>query len=1054
VYPPASLQSRRTSPTVPSRPSRPAPTLGQTLAGSPTGNLRETYGKPARNLRETCGTPRRVRRCALTRRSGRGSTTLQPGPDIASRGAELGLQTQARLSSLLARQAIESRRLTLEGLVQAQAAVRCLNRRQAARPDGGRARAPPDAPPEPAPRTSAPERRSPHRLLLFLRQPSRFHESWPDAEPASPPRKGTFEPCVAVLRLFESEMSGCHLTVHPRPEERGALGSHPPSTGSRRMLPREECPSMNFEQGIASIQDAVQWAAAHDQQLRRNEAQTRRDLIDRIIAALSWTAADIHVEVHYEGTFSDYELGSPSTRLLLEAKREGTYFSLPAGWKERIAKIDTIKSGSQAIAEAVDQALSYALQRGIPYAAVSNGWQLVAFMASRTDGVPPLSGDALVFPSLESMADDFRTLWDNLSQPGVLEEALSHTLGRARSRPVAPRLAGRVPNYPGVARRDESQQTLQILGSVFVEDLALLEENERRFLMSCYSPSGALSQYALVSKEILRTRYSLLFDDLAEYTTTPASSHTGLDPNLVADIAAASLKQRPIILLGDVGVGKSTFIKNLIHVEAREQLEQAIVFYLDFGKRPAITNDLASHVGAEIKRQLLSNYGIDVLADSFVRGVYHGKLEQFRSSLYGPLRDTSPEQYSEKEIVFLSTMVEDIDEHLKFSLDHISKAHRKQVVIFLDNVDQRASEFQNELFVIAQTMAESWPVTVFLALRPETFYESRRTGSLSAYQPRAFTISPPRVEIVLKRRLAYALELLKDGGLRTSTGVEITVDLSTLTAFMETVLRSLNVNAELVEFLENVSNGNIRDALGYLEMYIGSPHVDLRRVVDIINEPARGRYIVPIQDLVRSVILGDGEYYDPLRSPIGNLFFMSAAARAEHFVLPLLIEFLNMNGSELTGSDGFVEATRVYEFLQSLGYSVDVISLGLTRALEWRFISRSGSDRKIREEGRAYRVTPCGMYITRKLATTFAYLDSVIDDTPIADLGLFGTLSPMSHDRELDARLRRVERFIRYLDESWDSFDRPGLDVPYGWPQASLQISVDVKRIRERMSRR
>lgn len=808
---------------------------------------------------------------------------------------------------------------------------------------------------------------------------------------------------------------------------------------------------MNFEDGKLRIEELEGWAAKNDAELTRNEAQTRFDLIDRIVGALAWPQGQIHVEKHRDQTYTDYELGRPASRLLIEAKREGISFSLPAGWSERLAKISTVVSSSEEIDDAIRQALGYALMRGIPYAAVSNGWQLVAFLASRTDGIAPLDGQALVFSSLSDMRSDFRTLWDNLSIFGIQEDNLRHILSRPRLRPNAPRLAQKAPAYPGVAHRHENQQTLQILGSVFVEDLAALEENERRFLISCYSHSGALSQYAVISKEILRTRYSLLFDESADYEVAPASTHTGLDPNLLGDIAAASLKQRPIILLGDVGVGKSTFIRNLIHVEARQQLEQAIVFYLDFGKRPAVTNDLSAHVIAEIVRQLREEHSIDIYADPFVRGVYHGRLEQFKQSIFGPLAETAPHIFAERELEFLATLEADADEHLKASLSHISRAHRKQIVVFLDNVDQRDAAFQEHLFVIAQTMAESWPVTVFLALRPETFYESKRAGSLSAYQPRAFTISPPRVEVVLSKRLNYALELLRDGGLRTSSGVEISIDLSTLILYMQTVQRSLQMNAELIEFLENVSNGNIRDALGYLETYIGSPHVNLKRMLEVLESGSR--FTIPLHDLARSVLLGDGLYYDPTRSPIANIFDIESAARAEHFLMPLIIEFMQVVGANAT-SDGFVEIERIYDYGQRVGFSIDSIQGVLKRGIEARFITRAGLDRRSREEARAYRVTSCGVYVTTKLAGSFTYLDAIIDDTPIVDADLYATLNPMAHNRNLDARLRRVERFVRYLDGAWTTVgEGPRAESSFDWGVVGRRALADVERITERSRR-
>jgi len=65
--------------------------------------------------------------------------------------------------------------------------------------------------------------------------------------------------------------------------------------------------------------------------------------------------------------------------------------------------------------------------------------------------------------------------------------------------------------------------------------------------------------------------------------------------------------------------------------------------------------------------------------------------------------------------------------------------------LVLDNIDQRSKEFQDEVFVIAQGLSSLLPATVFVSLRPATFFDSKLRGSLAAYQPRAFHVSPARV---------------------------------------------------------------------------------------------------------------------------------------------------------------------------------------------------------------------------------------------------------------------------------------------------------------------
>ena len=163
----------------------------------------------------------------------------------------------------------------------------------------------------------------------------------------------------------------------------------------------------------------------------RNEASTRYHIIDLLLTdVLCWHKSNVKVERHEESGYSDYELGTPPT-LLLEAKKEGIHFSLPAGWDKETAKLETLFSASEDTQKAVKQAIDYAVQRGIPYAAICNGHQLIAFLASRQDGTPPIRGTALIYGSKRDMFVRFSQLWDALAPPGVATGGLTQILGAA-----------------------------------------------------------------------------------------------------------------------------------------------------------------------------------------------------------------------------------------------------------------------------------------------------------------------------------------------------------------------------------------------------------------------------------------------------------------------------------------------------------------------------------------------------------------------------------------------------------------------------------------------
>jgi hypothetical protein len=395
---------------------------------------------------------------------------------------------------------------------------------------------------------------------------------------------------------------------------------------------------MDFEQGRAGMSALVDWARSNAAELRRNEADTRLHLIDQLLFdCLGWRREDCHAEEHLEGTYTDYSFLTPR-KFVLEAKREGVYFDLPAGFAKQTCKIQSLVEGNAAIEAAVRQAMRYCQERSIPLGAICNGHQVVAFIGSRPDGVPPMDGTCLVFSSLEDMLRGFRLLWDNLSRPGILSYTLHSTLRGDVVQPPPEKLSSHLSEYPGFKNRNPFQTELRILGELFIEDVVRAPQLEKPFLENCYSQSGALSQYASISREILQARYSTLFErELAGPALEPASAKDRLAENFVDDVMAASLKRRAIVLLGDVGVGKSMFIRHLIKISASELFDNALALYIDFGKEPAIAGDLEGFVLRSCAAQLLGEHGIDIDDNGFVRGVYHGDLIRFRRGIWGPL---------------------------------------------------------------------------------------------------------------------------------------------------------------------------------------------------------------------------------------------------------------------------------------------------------------------------------------------------------------------------------------------------------------------------------
>ena len=801
-----------------------------------------------------------------------------------------------------------------------------------------------------------------------------------------------------------------------------------------------------FEQSLENLKALVEMIDEVDQS-HRNEATIRLQLIDRLLfECLGWDKSDCVAEDRFESTYTDYSLGYPYKHLIVEAKKEEIYFKVPAGVNDLTLPIERFKNDAPKVFEAVQQAMGYCHSRGVQYGVVCNGHQLVAFLASRTDGKPPIQGRALVLKSLHQMVENFLDLWNCLSRDGVASRGLSVLLQESGERPPPDKLSLRIKNYPRYQRRNTLQTNLQAFGDLIIEDVVKSPENEKTFLKECYARSGVLSQYASISKSILRSRYSPEFEEsLAGPSLTAATSKDG-KPTITAELLAQSASRRPFLLIGDVGVGKTMFVRHFIAIEAAELLSNAIIIYVDLGVQPTLDSELNSYLEREISRQLREDHGIDIEDRQFVHGVYHGDLTRFDKSIYGDLKDTDRQEYLKQRIVFLEDKIFESQEHLTRSLEHIHRGRNRQIVIFLDNVDQRPDEFQQSAFLIGQSMAEFWPAFVFVSLRPETFHRSKSEGTLSAYHAKAFTISPPRVEDVIHKRLRYAVGLLKSGDLGKSLrGVEFHVDLQDLLDYLEIIDYSFDENEELIEFADSVCEGNIRLALDFIRTFVGSGHADTAKMLQIYRE--KGRYYVAFHEFLRAVIYGDYRDFDPNFSEITNVFDIRGADGREHFLAPIVLAYLGLE-SQTSRSAGYVDNESVYKYVQHLGFQPAKISGVLEKLLKNKLIEtqmKSPSVNGIEGRDPFYRITTVGSYYYQKLVRIFTYVDAMVVDTPIVNREV---REKIGDETTILGRLKRAEEFRQYLDSQWTGMES-AVEV-FNWPHLSTQLNEEISTIMRR----
>lgn len=757
-----------------------------------------------------------------------------------------------------------------------------------------------------------------------------------------------------------------------------------------------------------------------------NEASTRFHIIDEVLICLGWKNNDFALEKHQNGDYTDYELGKPR-RLIVEAKRNDNIFELPPNpSKNRILNLKSLINSSTACGDAINQAQKYCADRGVRYALVTNGYQYIAFLATRDDGISPLDGKALIFTSLHDIAENFTLFWNNLSSDAVIENRLSRTLnGTKQSLPK--KLTSHLPYYPNYRTRSDLQASLKSLAELLIQDIFESELQEENFINYCYCESGTISKDSLLSKNILNARYASIFSsNESKLSVTDVRSKKG--SSFDKDVLADAISKRPIVLLGDVGVGKSSFLKNLEYNSAFEEFRSAIFIKIDLGISATLTDNLKENILLKIENTLSEKYEINTQSQEFVSGVYSKEIQKFSQSIYGSFKNSDPARYENEKINMLIEKINNKAEHLKMSIKHASRQLKKQIIIIIDNADQRDFDTQQAAFLIAQELAKNWEALVFISVRPKTFFYSQRNGALSAYANKIFTIKPPRIDNVIKKRLLYAINIAK-GDFTAEEFGRVLIRSESLVSFLSSLVYSLDENQELNEFISNITGGNVRLAIDIVKNFIGNPNVDVEK---IISETERhGDYYIQLHEFSKSVLLSELSHFNDENSISMNIFDVSHPDPKEHFLKAFIISFLSYEGAQ-KDKDGFIENIHIHQEMQELGYLPSQIDQTITLLVNKKLIESnkritfSEDDQSLLErENITYRVTSAGLYHVNRWAASFVYMDAVCYDTPIFDATTFKMLLTKVESNIITDRNNRAIAFKKYLLDTWHKYCHP-----------------------------
>ena len=606
----------------------------------------------------------------------------------------------------------------------------------------------------------------------------------------------------------------------------------------------------------------------------QNESDTRLKILDRILfEVLGWKHEAVLTEPSTASGYIDYlfTIGERRAAMVIEAKKVGVL--KPASKSNELMHVAVSGPVVKPLLSGIKQAMRYATENGVAVAAVTDGSAWLFFKASRTDGKPPLGGKGVLFPSLKAVQENFAKFAELLGPTAVIDRRHLAHLNEAEGLTVAEAEQQFFVLDPSDARmrqRDPLASDAALLFSQFFSRLS--DEQDREMLRDCFVETSESRKADIELEKIIQRVLSNI-----------TSINTGQGGALQAELerTIASQRSETVLLIGNKGAGKSTFVDRFFHQALPLRLrEKCAVVRIDLEAYHGDPKGIVSWAIIQLRTILEKRVcASDPPAYEELQGICFSEYQRWSVGSRKHLYETDKNEFKNQFGIHMEERREKYpDEYVRMLLDWASRGHQKLPCLIFDNTDQFLPEIQDMVYQLAHSYESAAPVFNIVPITDRTVWQLSKAGALQSYSSRSFYLPVPDAKEIISRRVDF-LRLKIKGEPKAAKSYfskkGFQVEVNDLAILAEAVGKVFVDNDYVSGLIGRLGNFDIRRMLRLAERIFLSPEL---KIDDIIKSKFGGESVTTDRFRThRALIKGEYDRFSEGENEfISNVFHTSA----------------------------------------------------------------------------------------------------------------------------------------------------------------------------------